>query len=34
MNLDRGSGDPINYPLLRTYGVWQIKKMLTTYDES
>jgi ribosome-associated toxin RatA of RatAB toxin-antitoxin module len=26
--------DLINYPLLRTYGVWQIKKMLKTYDQS
>src|SRR5215472_16383144 len=25
--------DLINYPLLRTYGVWQIKKMLKTYDQ-
>jgi ribosome-associated toxin RatA of RatAB toxin-antitoxin module len=23
--------DLINYPLLRTYGVWQIRKMLRTY---
>ena len=26
--------DLINYPLLRTYGVWQIKKMLKSYDQS
>lgn len=26
--------DLINYFLLRTYGVWQIKKMLKTYDQS
>jgi len=25
--------DLINYPLLRTYGVWQIKKMLRSYDQ-
>lgn len=26
--------DLINYPLLRTYGVWQIRKMLKSYDQS
>ncbi len=26
--------DLINYPLLRTYGVWQIRKMLRSYDET
>lgn len=26
--------DFINYPLIRTYGVWQIKKMLRSYDQS
>lgn len=25
--------DLINYPLLRTYGVWQIRKMLKSYGE-
>lgn len=25
--------DLVNYPLLRTYGVWQIRKMLNSYDE-
>jgi len=25
--------DLINYPLLRTYGRWQIKKMLKSYDQ-
>jgi hypothetical protein len=25
--------DLINYTLLRTYGVWQIKKMLRSYDQ-
>jgi ribosome-associated toxin RatA of RatAB toxin-antitoxin module len=24
--------DLLNYPLLRTYGVWQIRKMLQSYD--
>lgn len=24
--------DLINYPLLRTFGVWQIRKMLRSYD--
>jgi len=24
--------DLLNYPLLRTYGVWQIRKMLRSYD--
>jgi len=26
--------DLINYSLLRTYGVWQIRKMLRSYDQS
>lgn len=26
--------DIINYPLLRTYGIWRIKKMLKSYDQS
>ena len=26
--------DLVNYPLLRTYGVWQIKKMLKSYDQT
>ncbi len=26
--------DLINYPLLRTYGVWQIKKMLRSYEQT
>jgi ribosome-associated toxin RatA of RatAB toxin-antitoxin module len=26
------AADMVNYPLLKTYGVWQIKKMLRSYD--
>ena len=30
----RGLADLINYPVLKTHGVWQIRKMLRSYDNN